>query len=307
MIANRIKLACIAMVALLAGCSSSQPQWAQPPMAVPFQPTIQEQIQLARIDQLLRRNDLHDDTLAQMYYERGLLHDSLGLRDLARLDFNQSLSFKPDQPDVFNILGVYFTQSAHFDAAYEAFDSSLELNVHHPFAQRNRGIALYYGGRYDLAFEDLNAHYQQNINDPYRVIWLYLVELEQDPVKAQEKLRLRYDNSDKQDWGWQIVRWYLNDITETQFLNQIALDSEDNALLAERLTEAYFYMGKLYFHNKDYGTALMLYKLALAGNVYEFVEHRFALLELSRLQAAINEQQQFDAVLDVNSESEAAQ
>lgn len=56
-------------------------------------------------------------------------------------------------------------------------------------------------------------------------------------------------------------------------------------MLAQRLTEAYFYMGKLYHYNNDFQSALMLYKLALAGNVYEFVEHRFSLLELSRLMA----------------------
>ncbi|MGR2768310.1 lipoprotein NlpI [Photobacterium ganghwense] len=285
MIANRIKLACLAFTMMLAGCSSPPSQWTQPPMAVPFQPTIQQQIQLARIDQLLRRDDLDGNTLAQIYYERGLLHDSLGLRDLARLDFNQSLSLKPDQPDVFNILGVYFTQSAHFDAAYEAFDSTLELNIRHPFAQRNRGIALYYGGRYDLASEDLNAHYQQDINDPYRVIWLYLVELEVDEQQALDKLRQRYAAADKQDWGWHIVRLYLGEISEREFLGQITAESEDNEVLAERLTEAYFYMGKVYHHNKDYASALMLYKLALSGNVYEFVEHRFATLELSRLTA----------------------
>lgn len=289
MIANRIKLACLALVLILSGCSSPQPQWTQPPMAVPFQPTIQQQIQLARIDQLLKRDDLDNQTLAQVYYERGLLHDSLGLRDLARLDFNQSLSLKPDQPDVFNILGVYFTQGAHFDAAYEAFDSTLELNVRHPFAQRNRGIALYYGGRYELAFEDLNAHYQQNINDPYRVIWLYLVEQELDPVAAAEKLRNRYDAAiDHQDWGWQIVRLYLDDVSESEFLRQIATESEDNDVLAERLTEAYFYLGKRYHFNKDFSSALMLYKLTLSGNVYEFVEHRFALLELNRLMTEVS-------------------
>ncbi|MBC7005746.1 lipoprotein NlpI [Photobacterium sp. BZF1] len=289
MIANRIKFACLALVLILSGCSTPKSQWTQPPMAVPFQPTIQQQIQLARIDQLLQRDDLDSETLAQVYYERGLLHDSLGLRDLARLDFNQSLSLKPNQPDVFNILGVYFTQGAHFDAAYEAFDSTLELNVRHPFAQRNRGIALYYGGRYELALEDLNAHYQQNINDPYRVIWLYLTELEQDPATAAEKLRSRYNAAtDNNDWGWQIVRLYMDDVSESEFLRQIATESEDNDVLAERLTEAYFYLGKRYHHNKDFSSALMLYKLTLAGNVYEFVEHRFALLELNRLMAEVS-------------------
>ncbi|MGF1869745.1 lipoprotein NlpI [Photobacterium indicum] len=290
MIANRLKLVCIAAVMVLTGCASSQAKWTHPPMAVPFQPTIQQQIQLARIDQLLKRDDLDKATVAQMFYERGLLNDSLGLRDLARLDFNQSLSLKPNQPDVFNILGVYFTQSAHFDAAYEAFDSTLELNPQHPFAQRNRGIALYYGGRLALAHDDLLVHYQQGLNDPYRVIWLYFVEFEQDSETAAQKLKLRYDASDKQDWGWQIVRLYLGEITETQFLNEIATESESNDQLAERLTEGYFYLAKAYQQQGDFSAAVMLYKLALAGNVYEFVEHRFSLLEISRIMTAYEAQ-----------------
>lgn len=290
MIANRLKIVCIAAVMVLTGCASSQSKWTHPPMAVPFQPTIQQQIQLARIDQLLKRNDLDKDTVAQMFYERGLLNDSLGLRDLARLDFNQSLSLKPNQPDVFNILGVYFTQSAHFDAAYEAFDSTLELNSLHPFAQRNRGIALYYGGRLTLAHDDLLVHYQQGVNDPYRVIWLYFVEFEQNSETAAEKLKLRYDASDKQDWGWKIVRLYLGEITETQFLNEIATESESNDQLAEHLTEGYFYLAKAYQQQGDFSAAVMLYKLALAGNVYEFVEHRFSLLEISRIMAAYEAQ-----------------
>lgn len=293
MIANRFKFACIAMIMVLAGCSTaSQSSWTHPPMPVPFQPSIQQQIQLARIDQLLKRNDLDGNTLAQIYYERGLLHDSIGLRDLARLDFNQSLSLKPDQPDVFNILGVYFTQSAHFDAAYEAFDSTLELNLRHPFAQRNRGIALYYGARYDLAHEDLIAHYQQNVNDPYRVIWLYLVDLEREPETAKDKLRQRYEAADIQEWGWQVVRMYLGEVSESEFLGQITSDSEDNEMLAERLTEAYFYLAKQYHYQKDYQSALLLYKLALSGNVYEFVEHRFSLLELSRLMKEVQAEQE---------------
>ncbi|WP_189337798.1 lipoprotein NlpI [Photobacterium sanguinicancri] len=293
MIANRLKLACIAVVMMLTGCATStKTMWTHPPMAIPLQPTIQQQIQLARIDQLMKRDDLDNDTLAQMFYERGLLNDSLGLRDLARLDFNQSLSMRPNQPDVFNILGVYFTQGAHFDAAYEAFDSTLELNFQHPFAQRNRGIALYYGGRLDLAHEDLIVHYQQNVNDPYRVIWLYLVDVERTPEQALNKLRLRYDASDKQDWGWLMVRMYLGDISESDYLKEIANGSESNDQLAERLTEGYFYLAKRYQQEGNYSAALMLYKLTLAGNVYEFVEHRFALLETGRVLSQYQAQQQ---------------
>ncbi|KJF94994.1 lipoprotein NlpI [Photobacterium angustum] len=290
MIATRFTFAVMTVAMMLTGCSAMPTKWTHPPMAIPFQPTLQQQIQLARIDQILQRDDIPQATLAKIYYERGLVNDSLGLRDLARLDFNKSLTLEPNQPDLYNVLGGYFTQMAHFDAAYEAFDSTLELAPNHLYAQRNRGIALYYGERYELANQDLLPHYEQDHNDPYRVIWLYLNDVELTPDKAQAQLKQRYDASDKKAWGWQLVRLFLGQITERQLLSDIAEQSENNDQLAEHLTEAYFYLGKLHQNNQDYSTAVMLYKLALAGNVYEFIEHRLSLLELSRLYSAYQDQ-----------------
>ena len=252
-------------------------------MAVPYQANFQQQIQLARIEQILQQPNIPPTTLATIYYDRGLLHDSLGLRDLARLDFNKSLTINPNQPDLFNVAGVLFTQMGMFDSAYESFDSTLDLAPEHPYAHRNRGIALYYGERYTLANEDLLPHYLLNINDPYRVIWLYINDLKYTPEQARTLLQQRYAVSDKKDWGWQIVRMYLGEITEEQFLTEIAEQSKDNQQLALRLTEGYFYLAQTYQNKQDYPTAVMLYKLALAGNVYEFVEHRFSILELNRI------------------------
>ncbi|WP_199190799.1 lipoprotein NlpI [Photobacterium sp. NCIMB 13483] len=283
MIIRHIRYAVIATALVISGCSTAPTQWTQPPMAVPYQANFQQQIQLARIEQILQQPNIPPTTLATIYYDRGLLHDSLGLRDLARLDFNKSLTINPNQPDLFNVAGVIFTQMGMFDSAYESFDSTLDLAPEHPYAHRNRGIALYYGERYTLANEDLLPHYLLNINDPYRVIWLYINDLKYTPEQARTLLQQRYAVSDKKDWGWQIVRMYLGEITEEQFLTEIAEQSKDNQQLALRLTEGYFYLAQTYQNKQDYPTAVMLYKLALAGNVYEFVEHRFSILELNRI------------------------
>ncbi|WP_394166609.1 lipoprotein NlpI [Photobacterium piscicola] len=280
---RHIRYAVIATALVISGCSTAPTQWTQPPMAVPYQANFQQQIQLARIEQILQQPNIPPTTLATIYYDRGLLHDSLGLRDLARLDFNKSLTINPNQPDLFNVAGVIFTQMGMFDSAYESFDSTLDLAPEHPYAHRNRGIALYYGERYTLANEDLLPHYLLNINDPYRVIWLYINDLKYTSEQARTLLQQRYAVSDKKDWGWQIVRMYLGEITEEQFLTEIAEQSKDNQQLAMRLTEGYFYLAQTYQNKQDYPTAVMLYKLALAGNVYEFVEHRFSILELNRI------------------------
>lgn len=268
-----------------AGCASTSndsAQWLYPPMAVPLQASVQQEVQIARLSQLLTRPDLSNDVRAKMLYERGNYYDSVGLRDLARLDYNQSLALNPAQPDLFNLLGVYFTQVGEFDAAYDAFDSTLELAPDNTYAARNRAIALYYGDRIDLALEDIQKHYDQDPSDPFRALWLYIVKHEKEPELARQELEQSYQNRDEQ-WGWVLVAITLGDVTEEQAFKAILAGTRDNTVLAQRLTEAYFYLGKRYQAEGDFASAISLYKLAISFNVFEYVEHRYSFLELSRI------------------------
>ncbi len=274
---------CIVATAIsLAGCSNSN--WRKNEvLAVPLQPTLQQEVILARMEQILASRALTDDERAQLLYERGVLYDSLGLRALARNDFSQALSIRPDMPEVFNYLGIYLTQAGNFDAAYEAFDSVLELDPTYNYAHLNRGIALYYGGRYRLAQDDLLAFYQDDPNDPFRSLWLYLTESEMDKDQAKVALKQRYDKAAKDQWGWNIVEFYLGDISEKTLMERLKADATDNTSLAEHLSETNFYLGKYYLSLGEKDDAKALFKLAVSNNVNNFVEHRYALLELAQL------------------------
>ncbi|HAS6051317.1 lipoprotein NlpI [Vibrio vulnificus] len=275
---------CIALATT--GCasttSSNKSQWVYPPMAVPLQASVQQEVQIARLSQLLQRTDLSDEVRAKMHYERGNYYDSVGLRDLARLDFNQSLQLNPAQPDIFNLLGVYFTQVGEYDAAYEAFDSTLELDPSNSYAERNRAIALYYGGRLELAKEEMQKHYQDDPQDPFRVLWLYIIESDLDPVQAKADLLSRYQQR-SEEWGWVLVALMGEQVSEEQAFKAIIDASRENVLLAQRLTEVYFYLAKRYQQKGDFANAISLYKLAISFNVYEYVEHRYAFLELGHI------------------------
>lgn len=207
---------------VLSGCATTteEPkQWVYPPMAVPLQASIQQEVQIARLNQLLQRQDLEDDVRAKMFYERGSYYDSVGLRDLARLDFNQSLSINPSQPDIFNLLGVYFTQVGEYDAAYEAFDSTLELDPANQYAERNRAIALYYGDRLSLSYEEMQAHYHDDISDPFRALWLYIIGRELNADSAYNALKSHY--ADKNDeWGWVLVAIMLGSLLKSRHLKR---------------------------------------------------------------------------------------
>ena len=272
----------VATALTLAGCSNSD--WRKNEvLAVPLQPTLQQEVILARMEQILASRALTDDERAQLLYERGVLYDSLGLRALARNDFSQALSVRPDMPEVFNYLGIYLTQAGNFDAAYEAFDSVLELDPTYNYAHLNRGIALYYGGRFKLAQDDLLAFYQDDPNDPFRSLWLYLDESEMNVDQAKVALQQRYDKADRDQWGWNIVEFYLGHLSESKLMESLKADATDNTSLAEHLSETNFYLGKHYLSLGEKDSAEALFKLTVANNVHNFVEHRYALLELALL------------------------
>jgi lipoprotein NlpI len=262
--------------------SQQQSEWVYPPMAVPLQPTIQQEIQIARISQLLLRDDLGDDVRAKMHYERGVLYDNLGLRDLSRIDFNQSLSMSPAQPELFNLLGVYYTQIGEFDAAYDSFDSTLELDPENEYALRNRAIALYYGKRTPLALEEMTRHFNLNKDDPFRALWMYIIDHDIDPDRARLQLEQLYAQRND-DWAWLLVAIMLDDISDEELFKLAAKDAKTNEDLAMRLTEVYYYLGKRYHMQGQLADAISLYKLAISFNVYEYVEHRYSFLELGRI------------------------
>ena len=142
---------------------------------------------------------------------------------------------------------------------------------------------MYYGGRDKLAQDDLLAFYQDDPNDPFRSLWLYIAERKLDEKRALEALRERLNKSDKEQWGWNIVEFYLGDISEKELMTRLKADATDNTSLAEHLSETNFYLGKYYLSLGDKDSATALFKLAVANNVHNYVEHRYALLELSLL------------------------
>jgi lipoprotein NlpI len=274
----------IAAVFIAQGCSltgpKSQSMINQLVIAEPLPINYKSEVALARLTEVIQRAEVTDEQRAQLFYDRGVIYDSVGLRSLARLDFNRALNLKPDMVDAYNFLGIHYTQLQEFDEAYEAFDSALELAPEHEYAHLNRGIALYYGERSLLAVDDLALFYQHKTSDPYRLLWLYLIEQDVDSANALNNLQQRAKNISDDVWAKSIVNLYSGKIDQTKFLRDITVNIRSNKEFSERLCEAYFYLGKLSLLNGNKRAAANFYKLALSTNVYEFVEHRYAKLEL---------------------------
>ncbi|WP_299076747.1 lipoprotein NlpI [uncultured Paraglaciecola sp.] len=284
----------ILLSALLLGCANNSTsmqnngQMGNLLLAEPAPMNQRSQLAISRYSHILGNTDLEDDQRAQLLHQRGTLYDSVGLSGLAHFDFNQAIRLKPDLAEAYNSMGVHFTQKMNFIQAYEAFDASLDINPDMEFAFLNRGIALYYGGRPDLAVQDLGTFYSKNASDPYRALWSYLASREIDELKALAELAKQRQQLDEQNWATQLVDLYLENTTETELLNALIRGVTSQQQLTDRLCEAYFYLGKYHSARGNKGVASNYFKLALSTNVFEYVEHRYARLELNLLRDETN-------------------
>ncbi|MCV2883898.1 lipoprotein NlpI [Aestuariibacter sp. AA17] len=282
---------------ILSGCagvpsSSARSQMGNLLLAEPLPASARSQMTIVRYNQILAQAPLQAQERAELLYQRGMLYDSVGLSGLAQYDYNQALKLKPDMAEAYNSIGIHFTQQQEFIQAYEAFDSSLEIDPEFEFAFLNRGIALYYGGRPELAVQDLGAFLERNENDPYRALWAFIAEYELSPEQATRHLREASTRLDPRNWATLLVELYLDDISESELLGALAIGVTNQRQLTDRLCEAYFYLGKYHAARGHRGRASNYFKLALSTNVYEYVEHRYARLELNMLREDVYKENQ---------------
>lgn len=244
----------------------------------------EQEVMLVRLGQVLQEANLNDAEQADLFFERGVIYDSLGLWSLARYDFTRAIELSPKMAAAYNYLGLYLLLEDDYDSSVDAFNAVLELDADYDYARLNRGLAFYYSGRYSEAQRDLTAFYQADKSDPYRVLWLYFNELEIDPLSAKNNLIQRAAGLSAEQWGTTVVHYFLGELSLSQLRQKMESHAEVNsAQYAEMLTETYFYLAKQTLKLNQIGEAVSLFRLATANQVYNFVEYRFALFELAFL------------------------
>ena len=244
----------------------------------------EQEVMIVRISQVLLVGKMSNEERASLHFERGVLYDSLGLWALARYDFTQALALQPKMAAVYNYLGLYLLLDEDYDGALEAFNTVFSLDPDYEYTFLNRALDFYYVGRYNLAEQDFLAFYQRNKSDPYRVLWLYLNELKFKPAEAQKNLAQRAVGLSQDYWGTYIVQYYLGKLSVQDLQAKAQQFATKTATqYAEVLTETYFYLAKQKLNMGQIDEAETLFKLAVANHVYNFVEYRFAVFELSKL------------------------
>ena len=249
----------------------------------------QDQAIIVKLSMMLDTQAKTKGDKAEIFYELGIVYDRLGLEATARTMFMNALVENPAFASPYNFVGIYFAKDGRFQDACDAFDSALELNPNESYIYFNRAIVLHYAHRDVLALEDLNKFYKADKNDPYRLLWMYIVERNvYGKSTALSKLQDRFDNvklKDKKDnWGFNLVRLYLGDLDESKFWEQIKLFKKDPKTFADHLCEAYFYLGKLRLLDGKDKQAYDMFYLSQATRRFGFLEYRYSLHEISNLE-----------------------
>ncbi|WP_297893625.1 lipoprotein NlpI [Shewanella sp.] len=295
----KIRTAIVAVLAaaslMLAGCATTQSPLENHNdvegklVVAPVMPDYKVEVTLAKLNEILSAVELTNEQRARFHYDRGVIYDSVGLRLLARIDFMQALKLQPDLADAYNFLGIYYTQEGDYDSAYEAFDGVLELSPNYDYAYLNRGIALYYGDRNDLAVKDMQAFYAGDNKDGYRALWLYLIQSKGNVTEAKRQLQEHRQGLEADAWSTVIVDHYLGLKSRDDVFAAAKSGLTHPKEYAERLCEAYFYLAKMAIETKQYQDAANYLRLALATNIYDFVEHRYARIELAKIKGLLEE------------------
>lgn len=288
---------CIIPLFLLSGCQSV-PKDVTPaalnynagmlPLSIPVQISYQDEVNLLRLNKLIAEKEgFSNKERAQMFYERGLIYDRMGLIAHSRYDLNQSIISDSSFAPAYNILGIYMLLSRSYEEAFEAFDSSVELDSQMDYSYLHRAVGLYHIQRYQLAHNDIEKFYSRDTKDPYRVLWRYIINSKIDQTEALTTLKNTSHADDDNLFAWSIIDVIAGRLTEKQFLKAIANADYNNQGLAQRLCEGYFYLGQWHKLLGDNNKANYYFKLAITTNIHDFVEYKYALMELAASQLAL--------------------
>ena len=285
-----IKITLLASLLTLSACSSLQSNTPSDrditifPVATAIRISYQDEVTLLKLNQLiLTQKQLTATQKAELFYRRGLIYDRMGLLGHAQLNYREAVDADPSYGPAYNGIGVYWLSAQKYDQAFEAFDSAIELNGAETFSFLHRAVGLSQIGKYDLASRDIEQFYKMSPNDPYRIIWRYLINSHLDNEKALLDLKSLTKPTNTQDkrFAWHIVAFLAGDLSEGELLQLTNKNVSSNRKHAERLAEVYFYLGYWHREQGELSKAIYYYQMTTGTNVQEFIEYKYAYMELA--------------------------
>ena len=249
-----------------------------------------EEEQLSRLSLQLDAHGEDASARADLFYRLGLIYDSLGMQLTARAMFMNAMVHDVSYAKPYNFVAIYFFQEGNFQDAIEALDAALELDPGDRYINFSRALILYYARRPATALPDISLFYEDDPDDPYRMLWYYLIDREVSGAEqARQDLRRRRDQASPGEdsaFGMMLLSLYLGELSESGLFEPLRSEDLDARTRNEILCEAYFYLGKLRQEQGDLRQAYDYFRLCQATRIYPFLEYRYAPQELRFIESA---------------------
>lgn len=276
---------CLSACSFLKNSAPSNEEFKIFPMATAVQVDQQDENKLLLITQLiLLHKKLTPRQKARLFYERGLIYDKIGLNEYSHFNILQSLKLDPSYAPSYNMLGLYLLQNHSYEGAFEAFDSAIELDKHMTLSYLYSAVGLLAIGRNDLAKSAIEKFYQADEQEPYDILWRFIINSNVDPKSALKNLKSEKNEKDNPLFIWKIIDYFAGRISQKDLINLSSKGIITNKHYAERLCELYFYLATWEREHGNRDKAIYYYKLSIATNVRDFIEFKYSYFALASIQ-----------------------
>jgi len=205
---------------------------------------------------------------AQALTARGIQYDNLGRFDEGLKDLELALELAPDVPESLNAAAVNALQLRNYPRVLELAGRVLAKTPSDTEARNMRALASYFAKDYAAAradFDELLKDRSQ-VRRGYPIVWRSLTS-SQGGQDSKDLARLP-DEQLPSDWPRPLVDWALGKAS----VDAVIASAKSGTTAAQRLCEAYYYVGEKYLADGDTRRAREFFQKAVDQGITEFIE-----------------------------------
>lgn len=218
---------------------------------------------------------------AEAYGGRGNVYSALTQYERAIKDYDEAIRLNPDYAEAYFNRGNVYSGLVQHERALKDYSEVIRLDSRFAEAYHNRSLAHLILGRSEAAADArayLNLKGWRERKSPYMVLIGYFGERQtRRDAEARQILDEATTKCDTTTWPYPIIRYLRHEITADALLAA--------ATGTDKQTEALTYLGLDFARSGQRNSALSYLQWVKNNGNRQFVEYRFALAELGRLES----------------------
>ncbi|RQP23031.1 DUF3857 domain-containing protein [Piscinibacter terrae] len=251
-------------------------QKLKPKTQTQFQSMVKARVLSAQLD----AGRLAPNLKAQALTARGIQYDNLGRYAEAAQDFKLALELAPDVPETLNGAAVNALQLKDYAVVMTLTGKVLARNPSDTEARNTRAVAAYFNRDYAAAMNDFDELLKDRaqVRRGYPLVWLALAS-RSGGIEMPKGSEAIPDEQLPSEWPRPLVDWARGKAS----VDAVIASAKAGGSAAERLCEAYFYIGERYLAEGDTARAREFFQKSVDQGVTEFIEDGSSRLRLASL------------------------